>query len=65
MELIYTMGVWGATTFSAPCWQQLVTATSLGVSQATALNFMNALNMGIAEITTCPSNTNVKQFAVR
>lgn len=51
--------VWGATTFIAPCWQQLVTVTSLGINQATALDFMNTLNMGVAEITTCRSNTNV------
>jgi xyloglucan-specific exo-beta-1,4-glucanase len=51
--------VWGATTFSPPCWQQLVTVTSLGQTQTATLNLITALNMGVIEIVTCHSNTNV------
>lgn len=45
-------------TFPAPCWQQLITATSLPSSLVNVVT-SNSGNLGLVEITACASNTNV------
>lgn len=47
-------GGWG-TDYSAPCWEQLITATSV---QNPTLTMVNALNVGVLEAVSCNSNTN-------
>jgi hypothetical protein len=48
----------GGSTFAAPCWQQVITATSLP-SSLVNLNTSGSGNMGLVEFVACPSNTNV------
>ena len=46
-------GGWG-TDRAAPCWEQLITATSISPT----LSIVNALNVGVIEAVSCNSNTN-------
>src|SRR5882672_6046509 len=47
----------GATTFAAPCWQQLITTTSIPGGTYSAISTTG--NVGVAEISVCDNNTNV------
>lgn len=49
---------YGGGTLAAPCWQQLVTATSLPASVAVP-TLSGSGNLGAAELIACPSNTQV------
>ena len=46
-------GGWG-TSYSAPCWEQLFTATSI---QSPSLTIANGLNQGVLEAVSCNNNT--------
>lgn len=51
---------WGSA-WTAPCWQQLVTATSM---PASVVNVDTTLvNVGVIELVACPSNTSVLYMA--
>jgi|GEM_PF-1929760 len=49
---------YGGAPLAAPCWQQLVTATSMPAGSVN-LNVNNSGNIGVTEITVCSGNTNV------
>lgn len=46
-----------ATTFAAPCWQQLMTTTAIPGGTYSAISTTG--NLGVAEISVCDNNTNV------
>lgn len=46
---------WGGT-FAAPCWEQVVTATSI---PSPTISIPYSLNLGVVELIACKSNTNV------
>ena len=49
---------WGGASYSAPCWQQLFTVSSIPANEANVVTSGNG-NMGTVELVACDSNTNV------